>query len=108
MYEICNDYGCDTAFIKVKVLCNGLKIFNGISPNGDDKNDFFTIEGLEEYPNTKVIIYNRWGNRVYLDNDYKNNWGGNWGTVFVPDGTYFYQVILENGEQFTGFLQVLR
>jgi gliding motility-associated-like protein len=108
IYEICNDDGCDTAFIKVKVLCNGLKIWNAISPNNDGKNDFFIVEGIEEFPNTKVIIYNRWGNRVYLDNNYKNNWAGNWGKTFVPDGTYFYQVILENGEQFTGFLQVHR
>jgi gliding motility-associated-like protein len=108
IYEICNESGCDTAFIKVKVKCNGLKIYNGMTPNGDGKNDFFTIEGLEDFPNTNVIIYNRWGNRVYFDKDYKNNWKGNWGSTLVPDGTYFYQVILENGEQFTGYLQVHR
>jgi gliding motility-associated-like protein len=108
IYQICSDDGCDTAFIKVKVLCNGLKIWNAVSPNGDGKNDFFTIEGIESFPNTQVSIYNRWGNRVYLDNDYKNNWAGNWGKSYVPDGTYYYQVILTTGDVYTGYLQVQR
>ena len=108
IYQICNDYGCDTAMVLVRILCDKLVIYNGFSPNGDSKNDFFTIDGLELYPNTKVIIYNRWGNRVYKDDDYKNTWGGTWDNKPLPDGTYFYQVILENGDVYTGYLVILR
>lgn len=106
MYEICNDNGCDMAMIRVKTICDGLVIYNGFTPNGDGKNDFFTIDGLENFPNTRIIIYNRWGNEIYEDGNYQNNWGGTWNDMLVPDGTYFYQVILEKGDIYSGYLQI--
>lgn len=106
VYELCNQTGCDLANIKVRVLCEGLIIYNGFSPNGDGKNDFFFIDGLENYQNTNVIIYNRWGNKLYENLDYKNDWGGSWLDKQVPDGTYFYQVILENGDLYSGYVQI--
>lgn len=106
MYEICNDNGCDMAMIRVKTICDGLVIYNGFTPNGDGKNDFFTIDGLENFPNTRVIIYNRWGNRLFEDGNYQNNWGGTWNDLLVPDGTYFYQVILEKGDIYSGYVQI--
>ena len=108
-YEVCTAGGCARAFVRVRVLCDGLKIFNGFSPNGDGRNDFFYLDGLESNPNTQVTIYNRWGNRVFTSKDYKNDWGGAWNKgEQVPDGVYFYQVRLENGDVFTGFLEILR
>jgi gliding motility-associated-like protein len=107
VYQLCNQNGCDMAMVKVKIAC-GFKIYNAFSPNGDDKNQVFFIDGLESYPNTKVIIYNRWGNKIYENSDYKNNWDGKWNNNEVPDGTYFYQVLLENGEVYTGYLQIHR
>ncbi len=107
MYELCNQNGCDIAMVKVKITC-GFKIYNAFSPNGDDKNQVFYIDGLESFPNTKVRIYNRWGNKVYENEDYKNNWDGKWNNSEIPDGTYFYQVLLENGEVYTGYLQIHR
>ena len=106
MYEICNDNGCDMAMIRVKTICDGLVIYNGFTPNGDGKNDFFTVEGIENFPNTRIIIYNRWGNRIYEEGNYQNNWGGTWNDLLVPDGTYFYQVILEKGDIYSGYLQI--
>jgi gliding motility-associated-like protein len=70
----------------------------GISPNGDGKNDVLIIPGvLRMQPNT-LTIYNRWGNAVYTIDNYKNNWGGtsNVGSSLLggdgnlPDATYYY------------------
>jgi gliding motility-associated-like protein len=110
VYRLCNENGCDTATVTVNILCDGLIIYNGMSPNDDGINDGFTIDGLEDFPNTQVRIYNRWGNQVYENLDYteKNKWNGTWQGKFVPDGTYFYQVVLNNGETFTGYLQIHR
>ena len=94
------------AKIRVRTICDGLVIYNGFTPNGDGKNDYFTIDGLENFPNTRIIIYNRWGNRLFEDGNYQNNWGGTWNDFLVPDGTYFYQVILEKGDIYSGYVQI--
>ncbi len=70
----------------------------GISPNGDGKNDTFIIPGiLNSQPNT-VTIFNRWGNVVYEKDNYQNDWYGQTDRAFdllasdglLPDGTYYY------------------
>ncbi len=107
-YELCTDGGCARAFVRVKVLCDGLKVYNAFSPNGDGLNDVFFVEGLESFPNTALTVYNRWGNSVYSSKDYKNNWTGTFNGNPAPDGTYFYIMRLENGESFTGYVQIQR
>jgi gliding motility-associated-like protein len=79
-----------------------LEIFNSMTINGDDLNDVFVIRGIEQYPNNKVIIYNRWGVEVYnvegYGQDNKFFRGISEGRVTVsqsaelPKGTYFYIV----------------
>lgn len=107
VYEVCNQVGCAQAMVHIKTLCDGLVVRNGFSPNGDGTNDFFVIENLVDFPNTQVSIYNRWGTRVYASKDYKNDWKGDFDGAQLPDGTYFYQVVLENGETRTGYLQIV-
>jgi gliding motility-associated-like protein len=72
----------------------------GISPNGDGKNDTFIIPGiLSAQPNT-LTIFNRWGNIVYEKDNYQNDWHGQTDRAFdllasdglLPDGTYYYVV----------------
>ncbi len=107
-YELCTNGGCGRAFVRVRVLCDGLKVFNGFSPNGDGQNDVFFIEGLNFFPNTSVTVYDRWGNSVYTSKDYKNDWNGTFKGGIVPDGTYFYLIRTENGDSFNGYLQIMR
>ena len=71
----------------------------GISPNGDGKNDALIFEGLltKPIPN-HISIFDRIGNLVYETDNYQNNWAGETSkgtslfekTGFVPDGTYYY------------------
>ncbi|MCW3485393.1 gliding motility-associated C-terminal domain-containing protein [Chitinophaga nivalis] len=75
----------NTSVVKAKVT-GGLFIPNTITPNGDGKNDKFVIPGLEKYPGSRLEIYNRWGNQVYISNNYGNNWDG----YGLNEGTYFY------------------
>jgi gliding motility-associated-like protein len=83
----------DTAYI---VLTNppALELPTVFTPNGDGQNDFFVIRGVEVYPGTEVAIYNRWGNVIYNNKDYKNEWdGAAKSSGKVPDGTYFVVAI---------------
>lgn len=63
-----------------------LHIPNVITPNGDSKNEAFVIDNLEHYPRTSIVIFNRWGNKVYQDDDYRNDWEGE----DLSDGTYYF------------------
>ncbi len=89
---------------------------SGFSPNGDNKNDEFIIVGLENYPNNKLEIYNRWGNLVFEQAPYDNKWKGSvrntdaivFGDGLLPSGTYFY--LLDFGvpgvKQLTGYIVI--
>jgi gliding motility-associated-like protein len=111
-YVICNASLCDTATVIVNGECSGpIKVNTGFSPNGDNMNDTWIIDGIENYPDNKVMVFNRWGNLVYEKAGYLNDWDGTWRGDNLPDGTYFYYVEVDiNGkvEIFSGYLQIHR
>ncbi len=107
-YELCNPAGCDTATVTLYIECKDFIIFNGFSPNGDGVNETFTIEGIEEFPNNELQIFNRWGNVVFEQKGYKGQWNGTWNNQLLPDGTYFYLLDDGEGKQYSGFLQIQR
>jgi gliding motility-associated-like protein len=82
--------GCkSTATVKLNDPVQ-LAMPSGFSPNGDYRNDFFVVRGIEAYPDNQLTIYNRWGNIVYQKEDYSNEWNGsNNNGEELPDGTYF-------------------
>ena len=59
----------------------------GISPNGDGKNDRLVFKGLflRKIPN-HLSIFNRWGTLVFEMESYDNSFTGS----LLPDGTYYY------------------
>ncbi|USD25750.1 gliding motility-associated C-terminal domain-containing protein [Flagellimonas marinaquae] len=84
-----------------------------LSPNGDGINDSWIIDNLEESPNNSVRIFNRYGQKVFEQINYTNEFHGiaNTGTMIsnqgigLPEGVYFYLVTLEDVElEYTGFL----
>ena len=108
-YILCIPEGCDEAIVTVTIECpNELTIFNAISPNNDDKNEFFKIVGLQNYPDNKLSIFNRWGNRVYFKEGYENDWSGTWEGKPLPDGTYFYFLEDGKGKTYNGYLTIYR
>jgi gliding motility-associated-like protein len=67
--------GCFDVFnIGFSIQNCDLVIPNVFTPNGDGINDFFEILNLEHYPMAQIVIYNRWGNKVFEHSDYYNNW----------------------------------
>ena len=101
VYELCNAAGCATATVSVKVGSE-IIIYNGVSLNGSDANNHFHIGGIENYPNNKVRIYNRWGVEVFsvegYDNVTKVFTGRSSARTTVeagdrlPQGTYYYVI----------------
>jgi large repetitive protein len=113
-YAICNINGCDTARVIIKIDAgSNLTVFNGFSPDGDGMNDYFSIRGIENYPNNDVILWNRWGNQVGSIKGYNNAdkaWDGTWNGKLVPDGTYFYIINFNDGvtKPVAGYVQIHR
>jgi len=113
--EIC-DLSGDCAQQSFTIEVEGdIIIYNGISPNSDDKNSIFLIENIELLPETQkniVSIYNRWGDLIFEIENYNNvdrvfkglNQNGN----ELPSGTYFYKIEFENRSTVTGYLALKR
>jgi gliding motility-associated-like protein len=91
----------DTVRVDVREL---VSIPHAFSPNGDNTNDTWSIDGMDSYPEAVVRIYNRWGNRVYETRNYaQNEWNGTHKGTDAPVGTYYY--VIEFGyiaEEFIG------
>jgi gliding motility-associated-like protein len=85
---ICEVKGCelyaDTLMLNVEAC--PLEIPNVFTPNGDGHNDYFVIENIEFYPNSTMLVYNRWGRKVYENNNYQGDWDGE----KCSDGVYFF------------------
>ena len=67
-------------------LLSNFTIPTAFTPNGDNVNDYFVIEGIEQFSETHLYIYSRNGAVVYEKSNYKNNWGAE----NLPDGVYYY------------------
>jgi gliding motility-associated-like protein len=87
----------------------------GFSPNKDGTDDAYRITAPAG-STVALIVYNRWGNKVFQSDDYKNDWRGEgpgtvWGD-YVPMGTYYYIVSVKytSGEvkKFSGPLTLVR
>lgn len=81
-----------------------INVFNGITPNGDNANDFFYISNIEQFPDNNVQIFNRWGHKLFEADHYDNVhnvWKGTENNTehIAPSGTYFYIIDLKNGSK---------
>jgi gliding motility-associated-like protein len=78
---------------------------NVITANNDQINDLLEFKYLEFYPNNSLVVLNRWGNVVFEKVGYANDWDGD----DLNAGTYFYTLIVNDGEQeYKGFIQIVR
>jgi gliding motility-associated-like protein len=81
----------DSASFTVEVFEEMMVVIpNVITPNGDGKNDVFTIQssGVSQLDGT---IFNRWGKKVYEWNgNAQSGWNGTVNGNSVADGTYYY------------------
>ena len=109
------DMSNNTYILQTPVGIPPLFIPDVFTPNNDGINDKWVIRGLAAYPNSKVVIINRWGNRVFEAAPYNNDWDGtnrfspNIGGNELPVGTYYYILDLgPNEPQRTGYIYLAR
>lgn len=115
VYEVVSS-GCET-FIATATLQVGTDAGcvapNVITPNEDGINDTFTVPCLldtDKYPESQVIIFNRWGDEVFRSGlPYENDWDGRFNGQNLPADTYYYVINFGNDEaRQTGFVVIQR
>ncbi|WP_425234461.1 gliding motility-associated C-terminal domain-containing protein [Ulvibacterium sp.] len=85
-----------------------------LTPNGDGKNDFLVLEGIENSPNNTMQIFDRYGVLVYSKTNYNNEFNGlsNQGAIVnknagLASGVYFYIITMNDLRQkHQGYLYV--
>jgi gliding motility-associated-like protein len=76
-----------------------IKVYNGISANGDGLNDVLAIYNIDQFPTNKVSVYTRWGEKVFEVSGYNNldkSWPVAGESAKLPPNTYFY--IIDKGD----------
>lgn len=84
--------GCGTDEKEIFILL----IPRFITPNFDDNNDEFLIEGISYYPNASIKIYDRFGKIVYLQTNSVKPWNGTINGKQLPSSDYWYSIFLSN------------
>lgn len=91
-------------------------VHNAISPGMiDERNDFMVIRNIENFPDNKLTVFNRWGDKVFEIHNYNNsdrvfrgksNIGGE---KDLSSGMYFYTLETKrDGKKINGFIVVKR
>lgn len=91
------NFSCPAVAVSITdSVCIPFSVPNVMTPNGDGINDRFYIAGLEA--GTQLTVFNRWGDVVYSNNNYNNDWdAGN-----LKDGVYYYVLSLPTTEATKG------
>jgi len=83
-----------------------IELHNVFSPNNDGINDTWVVDNIGFYPDNELVILNRWGNEVYTQKNYQNDWDGS----RLTEGTYFYLLDINIcGEQkvYKGYITIV-
>ncbi len=115
--SIYDGYGCvvyDSVYVVIldPSECH-IDTYTAFSPNGDNVNDTWIIDGIEGFKENIVYIYNRWGDLIKKIENYDNStnvWDGSSsnGNTIVSAGTYFYIVEANGTKALSGWVQIVK
>jgi len=92
---VSTEQGCsDTAYKTLRIEPTySMIVSNAFTPNGDERNQNFCISDfgvLKE--NYSIVIFNRWGQKVFYSNDIDKCWDGKVNNADPVTGTYVYRI----------------
>jgi gliding motility-associated-like protein len=95
--------------IQIWEKCGTITIANVFTPSIGDKNSVWLIDGLQEYPNASIKVFNRWGGKVFESKGYTKPWDGTKGGEPLPTAAYYYIIDLKDTNRtFTGSVTIVR
>jgi len=120
-YQVCDlettcQNNCNSATVSLQLANTELQttLEAVITPNGDGMNEVFDtgINDIEsQHPNNEIIIFNRWGQQLFMQNPYDNQWAGtNQSGNQLPQGTYYFVLRLKDNvnKEITGDILLIR
>ncbi|HNJ11043.1 MAG TPA: gliding motility-associated C-terminal domain-containing protein, partial [Chitinophagales bacterium] len=112
---VTNEFGCsdaDTVVVNVEKATTNLDsvvIPDLITPNGDGINDVWRLDFLKDINMSyEIAVYARGGSKIMISTNYNNDWTGTYKGKELPDGVYWYAIVLENGAVYKGSLTIKR
>ncbi len=95
---VTDSLGCRLEFtVTVEPTVGCLFIAQAITPNGDGFNDDWVVGGLEFFPNSRVSVFNRWGQLLFESQGYTQRWDGRSNGFELPVADYYYVIDLADG-----------
>jgi gliding motility-associated-like protein len=90
--------GCiNTAQISLKpsIACMGYNIPDAFTPNGDGHNDIFRVATADVPQLFHMMIFNRYGGKVFETSDVQAGWNGYMGSSPAMSGAYVYTIVIK-------------
>jgi gliding motility-associated-like protein len=88
---------------------SSLVVANTFTPNGDGKNDKWSVPGLRFYEGARVSVFDKDGDRLFYTEIPDQGWDGTFNGKELPIGSYFWVIeALELGEIRRGILNLIR
>lgn len=75
-----------------------LAVPNAFTPNGDGKNDVFSIGRTSPLSKFIMQVFNRWGQKVFESRDQSQGWNGSIGGKLCDMGHYAYVIQYSNAD----------
>ncbi|WP_157482793.1 gliding motility-associated C-terminal domain-containing protein [Geofilum rubicundum] len=90
------EFACEStdSVLTVSITEMELEAPNTFTPNGDGANDEFRIY-YKSVKNFSMVIFNRWGRKVYESTDPAEGWDGTIANGMADPGVYFYVIEAE-------------
>ena len=96
------------------LVINPLYVPNAVTFDHDNVNDGWRAESMVEWDEYEVLIFNVWGECIWMSNDIEEWWIGDHrihGTHYSRDGLYMYKISARKGFDYidkTGTIYVIR
>ncbi|RWW99644.1 T9SS type B sorting domain-containing protein [Flavobacterium cerinum] len=78
------------------------------TPNGDGKNEVWTIKAAFFEPNMKIHIFDRYGKLIYSFNGSEPGWNGEYNGHRLPSTDYWFLVERSDGREHKGHFSMIR
>jgi len=98
-----NEFGCTDTTHQLVQINNPLLFYvpNTFTPDGNSFNQEFIPVMTSGYDpwDYELLIFNRWGEIIFVSRHPKKGWDGTYGGMDCPDGTYIWQIRVKNADE---------